>query len=99
MSFTIRGGQIGQIQILINCSLDSAFGIIVSFYKEIIRFNQQTQQIANILIDSLLSSGAHREFDARLHALQLIAKQDEIFANALKEWCFGHFIPLPVEVA
>jgi hypothetical protein len=77
---------------LSDCSSDSAFRVIIEFYREMLRFKQQTPQIANILIDSFLAGGTHREFNNRLSAIQSIAEQDEIFSKTLQEWCLGHFV-------
>lgn len=93
----LKGGP--DIKTLVNqmrtCSSESAIIVAAEFYGKLIKVYQNTPQIAFMLIDAVLNSGTHIEYNIRLIGLLEIAKQDAIFKQTLHDWCMGHCLPYP----
>ncbi|MBQ4070153.1 MAG: hypothetical protein IJD52_02145 [Alphaproteobacteria bacterium] len=93
----IKGGP--DIKTLVNqmraCSSESAIIVATDFYIKLIASEKNTPQIALMLIDAVLDSGKHVEYNIRLMGMEEIAKHDAIFDRALHDWCVGHFLPYP----
>ena len=79
------------------CSSESAIIVATDFYIKLIASEKNTPQIALMLIDAVLDSGKHVEYNIRLMGMKEIAKHDAIFDRALQDWCIGHCLPYPQE--
>lgn len=90
-----------DIKTLVNqmrtCSSESAIIVATDFYIKLIASEKNTPQIALMLIDAVLDSGKHVEYNIRLMGMKEIAKHDAIFDRALHDWCTGHFLAYPGE--
>lgn len=90
-----------DIKTLVNqmrtCSSESAIIVATDFYIKLIASEKNTPQIALMLIDAVLDSGKHVEYNIRLMGMKEIAKHDAIFDRALHDWCIGHCLPYPQE--